>query len=114
MDCPPKKVALVERWPLVENSTVFRNRCLGERSSKKNRLMTYFSVSSLYSPILQEKSTICDKTCKETEKKLSCYLTDLSRIPVNKGTNSRVGWTTYSDLYETVHLSLETAHLHLP
>ena len=114
MDCPPKKVALVERWPLVENSTVFRNRCLGERSSKKNRLMTYFSVSSLYSPILQEKSTICDKTCKETEKKLSCYLTDLSRIPVNKGTNSRVGWTAYSDLYETVHLSLETAHIPLP
>ena len=35
MDRPPKKVALVERWPLVENSTVFRNRCLGERSSKK-------------------------------------------------------------------------------
>ena len=76
--------------------------------------MTYFSVSSLYSPILQEKSTICDKTCKETEKKLSCYLTDLSRIPVNKGINSRVGWTTYSDLYETVHLNLETAHLPLP
>ena len=76
--------------------------------------MTYFSVSSLYSPILQEKSTICDKTCKETEKKLSCYLTDLSRFPVNKGTNSRVGRTKYSDLYETVHLSLETAHLPLP
>ena len=37
MDCPPKKVALLERWPLVENSTVFRNRCLGERSSKKNQ-----------------------------------------------------------------------------
>ena len=37
MDCPPKKVALVERWPLVENSTVFRNRCLGERSSKKKQ-----------------------------------------------------------------------------
>ena len=35
MDCPPKKVALLERWPLVENSTVFRNRCLGERSSKE-------------------------------------------------------------------------------
>ena len=33
-------------------------------------------------------------------------LNDLSRIPVNKGTNSRVGWTKYSDLYETVHPSL--------
>lgn len=32
-------------------------------------VFTYFSVSSLYSPILQEKSTICDKTYnKETEK----------------------------------------------
>ena len=31
---------------------------------------------------------------------------DLSRIPVNKGTNSRLGWTKYSDLYETVHPSL--------
>ena len=31
---------------------------------------------------------------------------DLSRIPVNKGTNSRLGWTQYSDLYEIVHPSL--------
>ena len=23
---------------------------------------------------------------------------DLSRVPVNKGTNSRLGWTKYSDL----------------
>ena len=42
-----------------------------EVRKKKNKLMTYFSVSSLYSPILQEKSTICDNTCKEKEKKLS-------------------------------------------
>ena len=33
-------------------------------------------------------------------------LIDLSRIPVNKGTNSRLGWTKYSDLYEIVHPSL--------
>ena len=31
---------------------------------------------------------------------------DLSRIPVNKKTNSRLGWTKYSDLYEIVHPSL--------
>ena len=31
---------------------------------------------------------------------------DLSRIPVNKGTNLRLGWTKYSDLYEIVHPSL--------
>ena len=31
---------------------------------------------------------------------------DLSRIPVNKGTNSRLRWTKYSDLYEIVHPSL--------
>ena len=31
---------------------------------------------------------------------------DLSRIPVNKGTNWRLGWTKYSDLYEIVQLSL--------
>ena len=31
---------------------------------------------------------------------------DLSRIPVNKGTHSRLGRTKYSDLYETVHPSL--------
>jgi len=31
---------------------------------------------------------------------------DLSRIPVNKGTNSRLGWTKYSDLYEIVYPSL--------
>ena len=31
---------------------------------------------------------------------------DLSRIPVNKGTNSRLGWRKCSDLFEIVHLSL--------
>ena len=30
---------------------------------------------------------------------------DLSSIPVNKGTNSRLGWTKYSDLYEIFHPS---------
>ena len=30
----------------------------------------------------------------------------LSRIPVNKGIKSRLGWTKYSDLYEIVHPSL--------
>ena len=40
---------------------------------------------------------------------LSCVIMsviDLSCIPVNKGTNSRLEWTKYSDLYETVHPSL--------
>ena len=31
---------------------------------------------------------------------------DLPRIPVNKDTNPRLGWTKYSDLYEIVHPSL--------
>ena len=31
---------------------------------------------------------------------------DLTRIPVTKGTNSRLGWTKYSDLYELGHPSL--------
>ena len=31
---------------------------------------------------------------------------DLSHIPVNKGTNSRLVWTKYIDLYEVVHPSL--------
>ena len=30
---------------------------------------------------------------------------DLSHIPVNKGTNSRLRWKKYTDLYEIVHLS---------
>ena len=34
------------------------------------------------------------------------YTIDLSRIPVNKGTNSRFEWAKYSDLYEIVHPSL--------
>ena len=34
------------------------------------------------------------------------YTVDLFRIPINKGTNSRLGWTKYSDLYEIVHPSL--------
>ena len=29
------------------------------------------------------------------------------RIPVNKGTNSRIGWTEYSNLYEIVHPSVD-------
>ena len=33
-------------------------------------------------------------------------LIDLSRIPVNKVTNSRLGWTKYSGLYEIFHPSL--------
>ena len=32
---------------------------------------------------------------------------DLSRIPVNKGNNSRYGVTKYSDLCETVQPSLD-------
>ena len=38
-------------------------------------------------------------------------LIDLSRIPVIKGTNSRLGWTKYSDLYEIVHPSLDLISL---
>ena len=38
---------------------------------------------------------------------------DPSDIPVNKGTNSRLGWTKYSDLYEIVHLSLDLISLSL-
>lgn len=33
-------------------------------------------------------------------------LRDLSRIPVNKHINSRLRWTKYNDLYETIFLSL--------
>ena len=28
---------------------------------------------------------------------------DLSRVPVNKGTNLRLWWTKYSDLYEKLN-----------
>ena len=31
---------------------------------------------------------------------------DLSCFPVNKGTNSRLGWAKYSDLCEIIHPSL--------
>ena len=40
-------------------------------------------------------------------------LIDISRIPVNKGTNSKLKWTKYSDLYEIVHLSLVLISLRL-
>ena len=39
-------------------------------------------------------------------KKQQTSVPDFSRIPVNKGTNSRLGWTKYSDLCEIVHPSL--------
>ena len=35
----------------------------------------------------------------------------LSRIPVNKGIKSRLGWTNYSDLYETIYPSLDLISL---
>ena len=38
---------------------------------------------------------------------------DLSAFTVNKGTNSRLGWTTYSDLYEIVQLHLNLISLRL-
>ena len=39
------------------------------------------------------------------------YLRDLSRIPVNKGIESRLGSTKYSDLYEIVNLSVNLIFL---
>ena len=36
---------------------------------------------------------------------------DLSHVPVNKGTNSRLGWTKYSHLYGIVHLGLDCISL---
>ena len=37
--------------------------------------------------------------------------TDRFRIYVNKGINSSLGWTKYSDLYEIVHPSLDLISL---
>ena len=41
---------------------------------------------------------------------LKCPI-DLFHIPVNKGTESRLGWTKYGDLYEIVHPSLDLIFL---
>ena len=37
--------------------------------------------------------------------------TDRSCIHVNKGTNLRLGWTKYSDWYETIYPSLDLISL---
>ena len=50
-----------------------------------------------------QQRCFCLKTVVSSE---AVIFIDLSRIPVNKGTNSRLGWTQYSDLYEIVHPSL--------
>ena len=43
---------------------------------------------------------------------ISCtFYRDLSRIPVNKGIKSRLGWTKHSDLYEILNLSLDLIFL---
>ena len=42
---------------------------------------------------------------------ITVFAIDLSRIPVNKGIKSRLGWTKYSDLYEIVHPSLDLIFL---
>ena len=39
---------------------------------------------------------------------------DLSCIPVNKGTNPRLGCIKFTDLYETVHPSVNLSSLCLP
>ena len=43
---------------------------------------------------------------KSLTKTQGMVVIDLSHIPVNKCTNSRLRWTNYSDLYEIVHPSL--------
>ena len=37
---------------------------------------------------------------------------EISRIPVNKGVKSRLGWTRYSDLYENVSTRASTSFLY--
>jgi len=45
------------------------------------------------------------------ELRLLIFSIDLSRIPVNKNNNARLGWTKYSDLYKLVHPSLDLISL---
>ena len=42
-----------------------------------------------------------------------CKQTDLSYIPGNKGSNSRLGWTIYSNLYEVVHPNFNLIFLYV-
>ena len=85
-----------------------------KRERKTKRELTVCSVvssrhvgkaSSLYS--IEDKTLNVKKTFFHTKS------IDLSYIPVNKRTNSRLGWTTYSDLYEIVHPSLVLISLYL-
>ena len=57
---------------------------------------------------LLKKRKIFEISLTDTQiyKKQQTSVPDLSRIPVNKGTHSRRGWTKYSDLYEIVYPSL--------
>ena len=43
---------------------------------------------------------------EKKNKKYSVFSVDVSRIPVNKGIKSRLGWTKYIDLYKIVLPSL--------
>ena len=43
---------------------------------------------------------------EKKNKKSSVFNIDVSRIPVNKGIKSRLGWTKYNDLYNIVLPSL--------
>ena len=53
-------------------------------------------------------STLLPRAPRRSQVQSACPI-DLYflRIPVNKGTNSRIGWTEYSNLYEIVHPSVD-------
>ena len=75
-------------------------RCSRKFSTRTTRKTVFYF---LFGQIFQEK------WYKDHQKSdcVSPPSIDLSRIPVNKGIKSRLGWTKYSDLYEIVHQSLD-------
>ena len=68
-------------------------------------LSAWSPIWSVIKPVLQNGTT-AKRESDLFNHEYDYRLNDLSRIPVNKGTNSRLGRTKYSDLYEIVHPSL--------
>ena len=74
---------------LVETFVKIVSNLLASRHIKRQKAWPPVDVRHSKAPLLELPNVV-----------------DLSHIPVNKGTNSRLTWTKHSDLFEIVHPSL--------
>ena len=94
----PLLLTIISDFGIWNTTPVFQDKRRQQSKKKWRTNITYLRLRSLVCPM--NPVAVLHKTI---EKILG--VNSLSRIPVNKGTNSRLGWTKYSDLYEIFHPS---------